>query len=230
MEAVSIDEDTINQFYVLDDVEDLHTEYVVNSSAKWLDCALENVCVTDTTWTVSTQGKLTVPRANLTPQCKVWYHFLKTRLMPSTHIQTVSKDRVLLLDSIISGRPIDVGKIIFQGLGACAAKKCGSLWFPSLITSLCANRGVLMFDTEEWLLSSKGAITKTAITRLLQVKMAEGPSQPPHNQEDGAGQAPQHFCNKTDALQLPISSKLMHYSNVTTKLCCDIAIAFLQQN
>ncbi|GMN64845.1 hypothetical protein TIFTF001_033912 [Ficus carica] len=143
--VVSIDEDTINQFYGLDDVEDLHTEYAANASAEWL----ENVCVADTTWTVSTQGKLTIPRANLTPQCKVWYHFLKTRLMPSTHIQTVSKDRVLLLDSIISGWPIDVGKIIFQGLGACAANKCGSLWFPSLITSLCANSGVPMFDTEE---------------------------------------------------------------------------------
>ncbi|GMN60700.1 hypothetical protein TIFTF001_029793 [Ficus carica] len=127
---VPIDDYTINQFYGLKDVEDLHHEYAANAPTEWLDWALEH------------------------------------------------------------GRPIDVGKIIFQGLGACAAKKCGSLWFPSLITSLCANRGVPMFDTEERLLYSKGTITKTAIARLLQVKMAEGPSQPPHNQEDGAGQAP----------------------------------------
>ncbi|GMN61146.1 hypothetical protein TIFTF001_030242 [Ficus carica] len=131
-----INDDTINQFYGLDD-EDLHTEYAANASADWLDCALEKVCVAGTTWNVSTQGKLTVPRANLTPQCKVWYHFLKTRLMPSTHIQTVSKGCIILFDSIISGQPIDVGKIIFQELGAYVAKKCDSLWFPSLITSLC---------------------------------------------------------------------------------------------
>ncbi|GMN48214.1 hypothetical protein TIFTF001_017402 [Ficus carica] len=119
--------------------------------------------------------------------------------MPSTHIQTISKGRILLLDSIILGRPIDVGKIIFQELGACAAKKCGSLWFPSLITSLCANSGVPMFDIEEQLLSSKGAITKTAIARLLHVKMAERPSQPSHNQEDEAGQAPHAPTNHTAA-------------------------------
>ncbi|GMN32815.1 hypothetical protein TIFTF001_049808 [Ficus carica] len=175
---VPIDDDTINQFYGLDDVEDLHTEYAANASADWLDCALENVCVPGTTWTVSTQGKLTVPKANLTPQCK---------------------GRILLLDSIISGRPIDVGKIIFQEHGACPTKKCGSLWFPSLITSLCANNGVPMFDTEERLLFSKGAITKAAIARLLHVKMAKGPSQPPHNQEDEAGQAPQAPMNSTAA-------------------------------
>ncbi|GMN22248.1 hypothetical protein TIFTF001_043484 [Ficus carica] len=186
---VSIDKDTINQFYGLDDVEDLHQEYAVNAPVEWLDWALEH--------------------------CKVWYHFLKTCLMPSTHIQTVSKDRVLLLDSIISGRPIDVGKIIFQGLGACAANQCGSLWFPSLITSLCANSGVPMFDTEERLLSSKGAISKTAIARLLQVKMAEGPSQPPCGQEDEAGQAPQAPTNHTTAAS---SSRGPTQADLTTSL------------
>ncbi|GMN27767.1 hypothetical protein TIFTF001_050488 [Ficus carica] len=139
----------INRIYGLDDVEDLHQEYAAKASGDWLDCALENVCVPGTTWTVSAKGKLTVPRASLTPQCKVWYHFLKTCLMPSTHVQTVSKGCIILLDSIISGWPIDVGAIIFQSLRTCATKKCGSLQFPSLITSLYANSDVPMFDTEE---------------------------------------------------------------------------------
>ncbi|GMN30881.1 hypothetical protein TIFTF001_046462 [Ficus carica] len=56
-----------------------------------------------------------------------------------------------------------------------------------------------MFDTEERLVFSKGAITKTAIARLLHIKMALGPSQPPHNQEDEAGQAPQVPTNGTAA-------------------------------
>ncbi|GMN71059.1 hypothetical protein TIFTF001_055503 [Ficus carica] len=105
----------------------MHQEFAANAPAERLESALEHVCVSGTTWTVSAQGKLTVPQASLTPQCKVWYHFLKTRLMPSTHVQTVSKDGILLLDSIISGRAIDVGRIIFQNLGTCAAKKYGSL-------------------------------------------------------------------------------------------------------
>ncbi|GMN58500.1 hypothetical protein TIFTF001_027608 [Ficus carica] len=119
--------------------------------------------------------------------------------MPSTHVQTVSKGHIILLDSIISGRPIDVGAIIFQSLITCAAKKCGSLWFPSLITSLCANSGVPMFDTEQRLSCSNGAIKKATIARLLNVKMAKVPSQPLHNQEDEAGQAPQAPTSNTAA-------------------------------
>ncbi|GMN64422.1 hypothetical protein TIFTF001_033501 [Ficus carica] len=146
---VPIDETTINHFYGLDDIEDLHTELVSNTPPECLEKALENVCIAGTAWIVSPQGKLTIPRASLTPQCNVWYHFLKTRLMPSTHVQTVSKDRVLLLDSIISGRSINVGATISKELGVCATKKCGSLWFPTLITSLCVRSGVPIFDNEE---------------------------------------------------------------------------------
>ncbi|GMN48033.1 hypothetical protein TIFTF001_017207 [Ficus carica] len=106
--VVTIDKDTINRFCGLKEADDLHTEFAINANETWLESILENIYVEGTTRNNSTQGALTIPRNNLTPQCKVWYHFLKTRLMPSTHIQTVSKDRVLLLDSIISGRPIDV--------------------------------------------------------------------------------------------------------------------------
>lgn len=144
----------------------------------------------DITWIVSTQGALTIPRTCLTPQCKVWYHFLTTRLMPSTHVQTMPKDRVLFLDSIISGQPIDVGKIISQELGVCATKKSGSLWFSSLVTSLCVSSGVSIFDNEERLFY-EGAITKIAIARLTQTKMAGGPSEPLHSEEDESSQAPQ---------------------------------------
>lgn len=110
--------------------------------------------------------------------------------MPSTHVQTVPKDRVLLLDSIISGRPIDVGKIISQELGVCATKKSGSLWFSSLVTSLCVSSGVSIFDNEEQLFY-EGAITNIAIARLTQTKMAGGPSEPLHSEEDESSQAPQ---------------------------------------
>ncbi|GMN67555.1 hypothetical protein TIFTF001_036619 [Ficus carica] len=146
-------------------------------------------CV-DITWIVSTQGALTIPRTRLTPQCKVWYHFLTTRLMSSTHVQTMPKDRVLFLDSIISGRPINVGKIFFQELRVCATKKSGSLWFSSLVTSLCVSSGVSIFDNEERLFY-EGAITNIAIARLTQTKMAGGPSEPLHSEEDESSQAPQ---------------------------------------
>ncbi|GMN61145.1 hypothetical protein TIFTF001_030243 [Ficus carica] len=72
-----------------------------------------------------------------------------------------------------------------------------------------------MFDTEERLVFSKGAITKTAIARLLHIKMAEGPSQPPHNQEDEAGQAPQVPTNSTVAA---LSSRAPTQADLTNSL------------
>ncbi|GMN21099.1 hypothetical protein TIFTF001_043242 [Ficus carica] len=195
---VPIDKDTINQFYDLEEVDYLHTEYVTNATEKWLESALANVCVDGIVWIVSTQGALTIPRISLTPQYKVWYHFLKTRLIPSMDIQAVSKDRVLLLDSIISGRPIDVGKIIYQELCACANKKGGSLWFPFLITGLCSKSGVPMFDTEERL-SSKGAIATIAIARITHIKLPGGNQEHPPSDDEEQGQASQATTSRNVA-------------------------------
>ncbi|GMN62436.1 hypothetical protein TIFTF001_031515 [Ficus carica] len=126
---VPIDKDTINRFYGLEEAYDLHTEFAANANETWLESILENVYVEGTRWNISAQGALAIQQNNLTPQCKVRYHFLKTRLMPSTDVQMVSKDRVLLLDSIIS--------------------KAG----------LCFSSGEPVFDTEERLSSKGAITT-----------------------------------------------------------------------
>ncbi|GMN51318.1 hypothetical protein TIFTF001_020462 [Ficus carica] len=65
---VLIDKDTVNQFYGLEETNDLHTEYAPNAIEEWLASALATVCVDGTVWTVSTQGTLKIPRISLTPQ------------------------------------------------------------------------------------------------------------------------------------------------------------------
>ncbi|KAH1055995.1 hypothetical protein J1N35_034060 [Gossypium stocksii] len=57
-----------------------------------------------TKWMVSRQDYYTMEMASLKPKCRVWYHFLKTYLLPSTHNITVSKERMLMLHSIIFGK------------------------------------------------------------------------------------------------------------------------------
>ncbi|KAH1039801.1 hypothetical protein J1N35_041544, partial [Gossypium stocksii] len=57
-----------------------------------------------TQWTISSHDCYTVEHATLKLVGKVWYHFLKSRLMPSTHYTTMSKERMMLLHSIIQGR------------------------------------------------------------------------------------------------------------------------------
>ncbi|WP_368854973.1 hypothetical protein, partial [Proteus mirabilis] len=61
-------------------------------------------------------------RNGLTTTYKLLYHFLKTRLMPSTHVRMISKDRALLLESIVAGHAIDMGLFINRELYACARK------------------------------------------------------------------------------------------------------------
>ncbi|MFQ6628803.1 hypothetical protein Gotur_007391 [Gossypium turneri] len=46
-------------------------------------------------------------------------------------------ERMLLLYAILTKKSINIGKIILKEIHDCAKKKAGSVYFPSLITSLC---------------------------------------------------------------------------------------------
>ncbi|MFQ6668850.1 hypothetical protein Gotur_034341 [Gossypium turneri] len=56
--------------------------------------------------------------------------------MPISHSSTISMERMLLLYAILIQKSINVGKIILKEIHDCAKKKAGSVYFPSLITSL----------------------------------------------------------------------------------------------
>ena len=164
---VRIDSQAINRHFGITSAANEHTDFVASVDEASLNSVITDLCVTGAQWTTSTQGALTFLRSDLKPEAKVWYHFLKTRLMPTTHIQSVTKERALLLHSILQGRQINIGQIIHQEICACAQKPGGSLWFPNLISDLCEMRGVPMQDTEERL-ANKGPITMAAIARISQ--------------------------------------------------------------
>ncbi|KAK8306302.1 hypothetical protein V6Z12_D03G118600 [Gossypium hirsutum] len=124
-----------------------------------------DLCVEGTQWIVSSQECYTVEKASLKSIGKVWYHFLKSRLMPSTHNTTVSNERILLLHSIIKGRTINVGRIIFQEVHHCVKKDAGSLNFPSLITTLCKTANVPLTDAED-ITPNKGGLTRATFVKL----------------------------------------------------------------
>ncbi|KAH1073243.1 hypothetical protein J1N35_025571 [Gossypium stocksii] len=102
-----------------------------------LNHILIDACVESTKWTVSRNDYDTISRVTLKPHYRVWYHFLKNYLIPSTYNSTISKECPLLVHLIIMGRKISVGSIIFQEVHHCALKNAGALNFPSLITALC---------------------------------------------------------------------------------------------
>lgn len=127
---------------------------------------MERMCKPGTQWRYSTKGALAVNKTTLRNEVKVWYHFLISRLMPSTHGQTINGERLALLDTIISTRPLNVGKIIEQKMRQCAAKRKGCLLFPALITKLCEDSGVPN-QAGEARTQLGGALTPYAISRMM---------------------------------------------------------------
>ncbi|KAL4280150.1 hypothetical protein GQ457_03G020600 [Hibiscus cannabinus] len=88
-----------------------------------------------------------IDRDRLKPEGKLWMHFIKQSLMPTSHTATTSLSRLQLLHSILNGRSIDVGKIIVDEAYACLTRKSSPLLFPHLITVLCRKKGV--FESPE---------------------------------------------------------------------------------
>ncbi|KAK5843124.1 hypothetical protein PVK06_005563 [Gossypium arboreum] len=114
---------------------------------------------------ISRNDCYTIDRVLLKTQCKIWYNFLKTRLIPYTHNTTISKDQLLLLHSIIMGRKISVGNIIFREIHCCAQKNASRLNFPSLIIALYQRVKVALSPNEDRL-PNKGAITMHIVQKL----------------------------------------------------------------
>ena len=98
----------------------------------------------------STHEFTTFPITALTPVAKVWYNFLCVKIKPSLHLNTMTKDKMILLYAMTKEFQFDIGTIIERGLMESTHGRCtGALIHPSLITELCRSAGVPMLDSEE---------------------------------------------------------------------------------
>ncbi|KAL4384058.1 hypothetical protein GQ457_15G018490 [Hibiscus cannabinus] len=146
----------INKFYGLQNTADNHSKFVSGLKGKSNDFLLEDLCIPGANWD---SANTSVDRDRLKPEGKLWMHFIKQSLMPTTHTATSSLSRLQLLHSILNGRSIDVGKIIVDEAYACLTRKSSPLLFPHLITALCRKKGV--FESPEDL-QKKGRLGITA--------------------------------------------------------------------
>ncbi|KAH1082619.1 hypothetical protein J1N35_022380 [Gossypium stocksii] len=162
--SVLFDEYSINAQYGLFDVHDEHTQFSARITMDDLNQVLQDLCVVGTKWTMSRHDCYTVKTASLKPNCRVWYYLFKTRLILSTYNSTISKEQMLLLHSIIKGRKINMGKIIFKEVHRCTQKNAGSLNFPSLIATMCQRVNVSIQANED-VNPNKGAITKQIVVK-----------------------------------------------------------------
>ncbi|GMN68009.1 hypothetical protein TIFTF001_037068 [Ficus carica] len=110
---------------------------------------------------------------------KAWLYFIGAKLMPITHFSDVTKDRAILLYDILSGKSIDVGRLIQQSIKqALRGSTSGGLPHPSLITALCKQVGIpLPIGGEE--LGTKPEIDHIFISGLHSRDRGAGPSSYP---------------------------------------------------
>ncbi|KAK8661380.1 hypothetical protein V6N13_090985 [Hibiscus sabdariffa] len=145
-----------NKFYSLQNTVDNHSKFVSGLKGKSNDFLLEDLCIPGANWDSTNTS---VGRDSLKPEGKLWMHFIKQSLMPTSHTATASLRRLQLLHSILNGRSIDVGKIIVDEAYACLTRKSSLLLFPHLIIALCRKKGVFKSPED---LQKKGRLGITA--------------------------------------------------------------------
>ncbi|KAL1179067.1 hypothetical protein V6Z11_A03G134900 [Gossypium hirsutum] len=106
------------------------------------------------------------------PKCRVWYHFLKTCLLHSTHNSIVSKVRILVLYSIMQARKFNVGKIIINEVHQCTQNNTRSLNFPSLITLLCQDVNVSIQENKN-VIPNNGDIIRLIVTNISREELTQ---------------------------------------------------------
>ena len=162
---VSFSASSINMHFGLLDCEDTLRDSLDMIGTAELNRLLGELAVKGTYWLPDRgKGVYLCSRPLLKPFAKIWYHFIRTRLLPTSHIETVNKERLVLLSFILEGKEINVGKLIQKEISACAFKNKGYLFFPSLVTHLCLRSGVDVKATDE-VLNNTAAISTVAIKR-----------------------------------------------------------------
>ena len=102
---VSFSASSINMHFGLSDIEDEYTALLDNVSREDLNSMLKELIIEGTKWLKDKgEGLLKCFRPTLQPLAKVWYHVIRTRLLPTTHIETVNKERLVLLHCILKNR------------------------------------------------------------------------------------------------------------------------------
>ena len=87
----------------------------------------------------SPKGIHTLAPTCLIAEANLWLYFIKRSLIPTTHDASISRDRAMVIYCIMRGIRLDVGRIIAPQIRGLFFKPRGQLFFPFLVTRLCAN-------------------------------------------------------------------------------------------
>lgn len=147
---VAFDSKTINAVYSMPDIdEDEHTTFL--GGAVDYEEILRILCNPGAVWNINNDRTLVNFKANfLKYDTMVWFLFVTSRIMPSSHETEVTKERAALVYSIVTGKTVDIGKLVQASiLHAASGTSTLSMPHSSLITDLCKHAGVTWDKTEE---------------------------------------------------------------------------------
>lgn len=128
-----------------------------------------------------TENYLNISSTKLKPLAKVWYHFPLHKLSPTSHMEIVEKESLVLLHCILKGKKINVGEIIQKDISACAMRTKGKLIFPCLTIKL-LQKSEIDYHGGEGLEKNLGAIDKACIQIFYSAKAAEACTSKVHHE------------------------------------------------
>ncbi|KAL4339198.1 hypothetical protein GQ457_08G023640 [Hibiscus cannabinus] len=175
----------INRYFKLSPKVDNHTTFKEEADNETYCDIVEDLCLPNSEWNGKQASRRAMDREKLLPKAKLWTHFLKHKLMPTSHHTTVSLPRMLLLHSILFGRSMDVGKIIVGEIHACLKRPKSALIFPNLITALCRKKKVTEDKFDE-IVSGISGITLEKLPSLMGFKGGKDKESSEANHQSGA--------------------------------------------
>jgi len=104
-----------------------------------LNDALSIIAKPGSEWNTSPKGIQTLAPTCLIAEANLWLYFIKRSLIPTTHDASISRDCAMVIYCIMRGIRLDVGRIIAPQIRGLFFKPRGQLFFPFLVTRLCAN-------------------------------------------------------------------------------------------
>ncbi|KAK8584315.1 hypothetical protein V6N12_068560 [Hibiscus sabdariffa] len=152
-ECVEFTAKAINKFFELKKTADLHTSFVNQMNDQNIYFLLKDLCLQGVEWD---EANTKVERDRLKPTSKLWMHFLKQNLMPTSHTATANLPRLQLLHSILNFRSINFGQLIMDEAFAGITRKQSPLLFPRMITALCHQKGVMEDESDFYIRGRQG--------------------------------------------------------------------------
>ncbi|XP_060179545.1 uncharacterized protein LOC132609529 isoform X2 [Lycium barbarum] len=139
---VRFDSERINAYYNLPNGDnDVHRERGKELGTEWFVTNLHGGKMPK--WIAN---NLKIESSEFTAEARTWLSILCARVLPSKNETEVTLERARIICAVMDGLPVDVGQFIVQEIHEVVMERTKSLFFPSLITYLCQQDGVIKKD------------------------------------------------------------------------------------